>query len=564
MANRGSIRYSPFASRPGTYMNQNAKQSAAPSLQQILREVEAALRAGDMPRAMGLSERAVASGHEHPNLLTLAAHERLRLNDGEKALVYAQRARDLAPRNADVLNVLGQCLAKAGRAREALRIYDSALRQSPNAAVVHFNKACALEDLSELSRAKNHFERAVALQPKYPEALSHLATLAAQRGDVAQARDYATRALALDARQPSAALALAMADADEKQFDQSTVRLNTLLRDPTLSPVNRAIAQSLIGDCLDGLTRADEAFPAYAQANAILRTHYANAFSATGMETALARLQRLANFFRTYEWQTSAPGKSPINTHVFLVGFPRSGTTLLEQVLASHPQIQTMEERDCLIDAAVEFVAPTDGLEKLATLDDAGLARFRDAYWARVGEAGIAPSKPVFIDKMPLNTVLLCLVAKLFPDAKILFALRDPRDVVLSCFRRRFGMNAQMYEFTSLESTAAYYDAVMELASLYRDKLGLSICDLRHENMVADLEKETRRVSEFLGVEFHSSMLQFAQTARSRSIDTPSAAQVSRGLSRDGIAQWRRYEKELAPTLPRLAPWVAKFGYTEN
>jgi tetratricopeptide (TPR) repeat protein len=545
-------------------MNQNAKQSAAPSLQQIFREVEAALRAGDMLRAMGLSERAVAGGHEHPNLLALAAHERLRLNDNEKALVYAQRARDLAPHNADVLNVLGQCLAKAGRAREALRIYDSALRQSPNTAVVHFNKARALEDLSELSHAKNHFERAVALQPKYPEALSHLATLAAQRGDVKSARDHATRALALDARQASAVLALAMADVDEKHIDQAMARLNALLRDPTLSPVNRAIAQSLIGDCLDGLNRIDEAFAAYTQANAILRTQYANAFAAPGVETALARVQRLTDFFRTHEWQPSAPGKLPINTHVFLVGFPRSGTTLLEQVLASHPQIQTMEERDCLIDAAVEFVAPTDGLEKLTTLDDSGLARLRDAYWARVGEAGIAPSKSVFIDKMPLNTVLLCLVAKLFPDAKILFALRDPRDVVLSCFRRRFGMNAQMYEFTSLESTAAYYDAVMELASLYRDKLSLSICDLRHENMVADLEKETRRVCEFLGVEFHSSMLQFAETARNRSIDTPSAAQVSRGLSRDGVGQWRRYEKQLAPILPRLASWVARFGYTEH
>lgn len=535
-------------------------QPHARELQQILREVEAALRAGDMLRGIQLSERAVANGHEHPNLLTLAAHERLRLGDAEKALEYAQHARELTPRNVDALNVVGLCLVRSGRAREALRIYDSALRQSPSA-LVHFNKACALEDLSELAHAKNHFERAVALQPKYPEALARLATLAAQRGDARQARDYANRSLAFDPRQVAAALALAMADVDEKQFDAATSRLAALLRDPSLSPVNRAIAESLMGDCLDGLNRIAEAFAAYTQANTILRTHFANAFAAAGTETALARVQRLTDFFRGRSFQPSEKGKSPVPTHVFLVGFPRSGTTLLEQVLASHPQIETMEERDCLIDAAMEFVAPADGLEKLATLDDA--ARLRDAYWARVAEAGIAPSKPIFIDKMPLNTVLLCLVAKLFPQAKILFAQRDPRDVVLSCFRRRFAMNAQMYEFTSLDSTAAYYDAVMELASLYREKLALSICDVRHEDVVTDLDGETRRICEFLGVEFNPSMLQFAETARHRSIDTPSAAQVSRGLSREGIAQWRRYEKELAPILPRLAPWVARFGYTE-
>ena len=538
-------------------------QPHARELQQILREVEAALRAGDMLRAMGLSERAVAAGHEHPNLLTLAAHERLRLNDSEKALVYAQHARDLAPRNVDALNVVGLCLVRSGRAREALRVYDSALRQSPSA-LVNFNKACALEDLSELAHAKNHFERAVALQPKYPEALARLATLAAQRGDAKQARDYGNRALAFDSRQAAAALALAMTDVDERQFDAATSRLTALLRDPALSPVNRAIAQSLMGDCLDGLNRIAEAFAAYTQANMVLRTHFANAFAAPGVETALARVQRLTDFFRGHSFQSGEKSKSPVATHVFLVGFPRSGTTLLEQVLASHPQIEAMEERDCLIDAAMEFIAPVDGLEKLAAIDDAGLARLHDAYWARVAEAGIAPSKPVFIDKMPLNTVLLCLVAKLFPDAKILFALRDPRDIVLSCFRRRFAMNAQMYEFTSLESSAAYYDAVMELAALYREKLALSICDVRHEDVVADLNGETRRLCEFLSVEFNPSMLQFAETARSRSIDTPSAAQVSRGLSRDGIGQWRRYEKELAGVLPRLAPWAARFGYTET
>ena len=538
-------------------------QPHARELQQILREVEAALRAGDMLRGMGLSERAVADGHEHPNLLTLAAHERLRLGDAEKALVYAQRARELSPHNVDVLNVVGLCLVRLGRAREALRVYDSALRQSPSA-LVHFSKACVLEDLSELAHAKNHFERAVALQPKYPEALARLATLAAQRGDSKRARDYANRALAFDPRQAAAALALAMADVDEKQFDAAALRLAALLRDPAQSPINRAIAQSLMGDCLDGSNLIAEAFAAYTQANTILRTHFANTFAAPGTETALARVQRLTDFFRGHSFQPSEKGKSPVATHVFLVGFPRSGTTLLEQVLASHPQIEAMEERDCLIDAATEFIAPADGLEKLAAIDDAGLARFRDAYWTRVAEAGIAPSKPVFIDKMPLNTVFLCLVAKLFPDAKILFSQRDPRDVVLSCFRRRFAMNAQMYEFTSLDSTAVYYDAVMELAALYRDKPPLSICDVRHEDVVTDLDGETHRICEFLGVEFNPSMLQFAETARNRSIDTPSAAQVSRGLSRDGIGQWRRYEKELAPILPRLAPWAARFGYTEN
>jgi hypothetical protein len=187
----------------------------------------------------------------------------------------------------------------------------------------------------------------------------------------------------------------------------------------------------------------------------------------------------------------------------------------------------------------------------------------RDAYWRRVGEAGVSPSAPVFVDKMPLNTVLLCLIAKLFPRAKILFALRDPRDVVLSCFRRRFVMTAQMYELITLESAAKYYDAVMRLAQCYRENLGLDIHDLRYEAMVADMETEMRAVCAFMGIEWDEAMRDFAGRARKRGIDTPSAAQVSRGLYTQGAGQWQRYAAQLAPVMPLLDPWRARYGYTE-
>src|SRR6185312_15348575 len=118
---------------------------------------------------------------------------------------------------------------------------------------------------------------------------------------------------------------------------------------------------------------------------------------------------------------------------------------------------------------------------------------------------------------------------------KVLFALRDPRDVVLSCFRRRFGMNAGMFEFTSLETTAAYYGAVMRLTDLYREKLALDILDTSHEALVTDFEPEAGRVCDFLGLEFREEMRGFAGRARAQNIDTPSSAQVARGLTSQGL-----------------------------
>jgi hypothetical protein len=165
---------------------------------------------------------------------------------------------------------------------------------------------------------------------------------------------------------------------------------------------------------------------------------------------------------------------------------------------------------------------------------------------------------------MPFYCVFLPLVAKLFPRAKIIFALRDPRDVVLSCFRRRFVMTEQIYELTTLESTAGHYDAVMSLCDLYREKLGLNFYDVRHENLVADMEGETRRLCESLGIVWNAGMARVSETAQRRPINTPSGPQLAHGLSSKGVGQWRRYGEYLAPVLPKLAPWVDRFGYPDQ
>jgi hypothetical protein len=133
--------------------------------------------------------------------------------------------------------------------------------------------------------------------------------------------------------------------------------------------------------------------------------------------------------------------------------------------------------------------------------------------------------------------------------------------VVFSCFRRRFGMTRQMYELLTLDGAAAYYDAVMGLCETYRGKLALPFFDLRHEDLVSDFEREARRLCAFVGIGYDDRLAAFAESARARNIATPSAAQVLRGLNRDGLNQWRPYRDEMQHVMPRLAPWVARFGY---
>ena len=233
----------------------------------------------------------------------------------------------------------------------------------------------------------------------------------------------------------------------------------------------------MIGDLHDAAGRPAEAFAAYQASNAALKALNAARFEAPGTETALEQVRRLTAWFESADpepWREAPqprPRAADPAAHIFLVGFPRSGTTLLENVLAAHPQVVSLEEKNCLERVSAGYLASGQGLERLARISPGEAARQRDAYWSMVRGFGVEPRGRVFIDKFPLSSVQLPVVAKLFPNARVLFARRDPRDVVLSCFRRRFGMNPSMYQLLTLDGAAAYYDAVMRLSELYRESI---------------------------------------------------------------------------------------------
>jgi hypothetical protein len=252
---------------------------------------------------------------------------------------------------------------------------------------------------------------------------------------------------------------------------------------------------------------------------------------------------------------------SPVAGHVFIVGFPRSGTTLLEEVLAGHPLVCTTGERDGLDAGVREFLGGADGLDRLSGSDTTALLVFREKYWRKLRELGVDFAGKVLVDKQPYNTVKLPLIVKLFPEAKILFVTRDPRDVVFSCFRRRFRMNPSNYELLSLESAARLYDSVMRLADIFRAKLSMAVLDLQHEDMIADFRNCVDDIFRFVGLNARDASWNPEERTRTRAIGTPSAAQIARGLSRQGIGSWRPYLNQLAPILPVLQPWIERFGF---
>lgn len=495
-----------------------------------------------------------------------AAAAAVRHGQFEAAAQHYRQALELAPHDPNVWAGIAEFNFVTRRPDEALAAWDRVLALRPGAAVVLCGKARVEQSLGRVAAAEQLLRRALVREPDFRPGRHAMALLLLEAGRLAEAVPLVARLQADAPGNPDViqlAARLAMASGE---LEPARTALTQLIVIPELPPLQRAAALLQLGNVLGDLGLAPEAFAAAVAGKAIEHDVYAE--RAGGREGEAAKLQRLAAWFSRMTpgaWQPvprlAARFAGEAATHIFLVGFPRSGTTLLEQVLAGHSQVLALEEAPTLADHYAEFLADDAGCVRLAALSAPDADIWRARYWATVAAHGIDASGRVFVDKAPAGTLSLPLIVKLFPGAKVLFALRDPRDVVLSCLRNAFQMNATTYAFTTLTGTAACYDAGMTMAQQYRAVLPLDLTEVRHETLVDGFDTELARVAAFIGIEVEPAMRDVAATARARPVRTPSAAQVRAGLNRRGLARWREYAAELAPVLPILQPWVERFGY---
>lgn len=528
-----------------------------------LKPVGDAVRAGDIETARRLAPPLLEAGLEHPLLLNLRAMNHEAVERWDLALKDLQRAHLLAPKDPSTLNACGLNLLRLGRAEEALTCYDQALALASDYAGAWYNRGGVLEHLGRKADAAKSYQEAVRHQPEHALAWAALAFLAAGRGDAQGAIRHADKALALDPGNFTARLAKAQAQSDEPAAAAATLR--AILADEP-EPETAAIAESLLADALDALGEIEAAAQAYQSANRRFRDHHAPRFATRDSVTPTGLIQTLAGWAEGVDpmvWGRRLHGGSSglgEAQHVFLFGFPRSGTTLMETMLANHPDVVSLEERNTFASATAEFLTGQAGFQRLLDADDAALRRAREDYWRVVRKWAPDIGGRVFIDKNPFNTTRMGLIFKMFPDAKVIFAVRDPRDVVLSCWRRRFVLNPSTYEFLDLKQTALAYDATMRFAEAIRPKQALAEHRLVYEKLVADFNGEARAVCDYLAIPWREDLADIAGRARRGEIGSASAAQISRGLY-DGAGSWRRYAALLGPVAPVLNPWVERFGY---
>ena len=262
------------------------------------------------------------------------------------------------------------------------------------------------------------------------------------------------------------------------------------------------------------------------------------------------------------EWKpAAAPGST--QSPVFVVGFPRSGTTLLEQMLDAHADFASMDERAFLHELTDRMsLAGQRYPEDLANLTQIEVDQLRAVYFKMVGSVLPELGHRRLVDKNPLNMLCLPMIMRLFPQSRIILCLRHPCDVLLSCTMQPFRSPAFMVLCSSLQRLAQGYARAFEHWHGQVEVFAPHVLEWRYESVVSHFDDEVARLGEFLGLEDVSAMTRFAEHAKSkRFISTPSYAQVTEGLYRNAVGRWEAYRDQFEPVLPVLRPWIDRLGY---
>ncbi len=492
-----------------------------------------------------------------------------------------------------------------GRSDLALPAYQDLLRNFPGIAGLWFELGMAAGMELEFELADRAFQRTAELAPKDISMLVLLGQQYHQLRQLDKARACFERAVAADPSSVHAQLSLADWYERERRLDDACQCVEACLerhpQDPQVLCLKALLlhrrgsnpeAESLLRDLIKrGSSDANVTYSARQQLAAVLNELGRYAEALHWLQEAKAVIRRTADVAkleadydradrRRWEllaaltpemiqrWRREGPA-SPIRYRIaFLGGHPRSGTTLLEQILGAHPGLAAFDEPVAFVQEVSEKLAPLNGAglltpDRLDALSVPQRAHFRQRYLKSLlrEETGV-PEAEVLLDKNPSPTSALHLWLRVFPDFKAIIALRDPRDVMVSCFFQNLRLTTTNANFLSLERTAKHYADLMDVWLRLRELGGFDWIEARYENVVKDPETEGRRVTEFLGLSWHPRQANHAEFSRKKYVFAPNYNEVARPVYQRAVGRWQHYAEALAPIQERLAPYCRAFGYS--
>lgn len=467
------------------------------------------------------------------------------------------------PRDWRAWSNFGNAMAAQGNWIDASAALEEAFKLNPAEPALRTNLVAALvhagiqhESLLDFDSAAAVLDRAHALEPTDPAVVYHYGIALERTNRIEALSRLVEEALEAGVEASKLKYLRAILARREGRLDEALELL--LASDPEVEPIRYHALHAKLADALGDPSQAFEAASRMNDSAIALAVGNGDR-SEWEKETRAYRseLHELADRI-TPEWAARVPRlDEPAGRRLsFLLGFPRSGTTLLDTFLMGHPEVEVLEEKQ-LVSRAAAVVGGSIGLP------DSTADRLRDArtaYFEALGEHGLGAFAGLVVDKFPLDMAAAPVIESVFPRAPMIFAQRHPCDVVLSGFMQPMGV----VNFSNIEAAADYYDAMMRIWTAARESMDLNVHTVVYEELVKDPEAVLRPLLGFLRLDWDDRLLDHRRTARSRgTIVTPSYDQVTEPVSTRAVARWKRYEEQMKPALPVLLGWAERLGYAD-
>jgi Tfp pilus assembly protein PilF len=490
------------------------------------------------------------------------AREFLLSGDFARALPLFEKLVRQTPRAAVLWYEYGNAAFKCRRMDLADRAWSKAVEIEPRNAELIGMVGHQFEAMRRPEKARACFVQAATADPSAINPRISLAVLGEKGHRLDEARAAVNECLAIDPRDDQARYFTAVLDRRQGHLQEAERALRDLIASDPRHPFVRYAARYELAQVLDRTDRFDDAMAllkeakeivlALADTKMLMRSY--DQIAESGRRFTAAQPNSILDTWTKYFPPRKRESIPPL---AFLGGHPRSGTTLLEQILDSHPGVAALDEPT----AFLEVLQPE--FHKSNELSSARVNVLRRLYiQALREEVGAGAAGKMLVDKNPSPTARLPMWLRVFPELRVLIALRDPRDVVLSCYFQNIPLNSTNVNFLSLDRLAKHYADLMGIWLAVRQWPGFAWIETRYEDIVADLPKEGRRVTEFLGLQWHPDQERFFEKSAAKHLYSPTYQDVTRPVYQRSVARWRAYEKHLAPILPALDPFCRALGYS--
>jgi tetratricopeptide (TPR) repeat protein len=467
-----------------------------------------------------------------------------------KAIIHLQRGLDEEMTHVPGRYNLAIALHQVGLLDEAVHNYRQVIAYGEDRPEVYCNLAAALQALGQIDGAAAGFEEALSVSPGYGPALAGLAGLLETAREYEKGVELLRPHMKRDAS-PMVHVAYAQLLRRMGRKQEALLHLAPIAKTEGLRPEERSPMHFTLGDLLDDLGEYDRAFAHYRLANALKEVDYSR-------KRRTREVDHLISIFS--EENMARMPRSPLLSQrpVFIVGMPRSGTSLVEQILASHPEVYGAGELRDVGLLAVQLGRNEERVpypDVLLRVEQAELRRLCREYLSKMRHT--APDAKRFTDKMWQNFEHLGLIELLFPQARVIHCRRDPIDTCLSCYQQSFGTAGPPFAY-DLGHIAGYYHEYRRLMAHWERVCDLRLIEVDYEQLVADPEGESRRMVEFIELDWDPACLRYYENPRI--VRTASYAQVREPVYQTSIGRWRNYETQLAPLVEALR----EAGYVEG